>query len=224
MERIHIKKSLLITLLSLSITHCTPAKTHRETTYLEDQKTAVMIDKYIEQGNYTSALPLVKQLAEQGYAAAQFHLGMMYHKGHGTDSNETQAIYWYKKAAEQGYPSAQQNLGNMYYSVTDYDQAVYWWEKAATQGVDESQYNLALMYEDGLGNLEQSYKKAIYWYTQAAKQEHAISQHNLALLHMEGKGLQKDKFKAKLLFKRACNNGYSDACHNYAILNKENIH
>ena len=39
--------------------------------------------------------------AEQGYAKAQFNLGMMYRRGEGVEQSDVKAVEWYLKAAEQ---------------------------------------------------------------------------------------------------------------------------
>lgn len=39
--------------------------------------------------------------AEQGNADEQFHLGIMYVMGHGTDRDSTKARLWFEKAANQ---------------------------------------------------------------------------------------------------------------------------
>ena len=44
--------------------------------------------------------------AEQGYANAQYNLGVMYANGEGVTRDHKQAVYWYTKAAEQGYVEA----------------------------------------------------------------------------------------------------------------------
>ena len=54
------------------------------------------------------------QAAEQGYAKAQFNLGLIYYNGQGVRQDYTQAVQWYRKAAEQGDAKAQYNLGVMY--------------------------------------------------------------------------------------------------------------
>ncbi|ENW6316992.1 sel1 repeat family protein [Neisseria gonorrhoeae] len=55
------------------------------------------------------------QAAEQGNAAAQFNLGVMYENGQGVRQDYVQAVQWYRKASEQGDAQAQYNLGLMYY-------------------------------------------------------------------------------------------------------------
>ena len=51
------------------------------------------------------------QVAEQGDAAAQYNLGLMYYKGQGVRQDDAQAVQWFHKAAEQGSAAAQYNLG-----------------------------------------------------------------------------------------------------------------
>lgn len=48
--------------------------------------------------------------AEQGYADAQYSLGLCYAKGDGVPQDYKQAVYWYSKAAEQGLAEAQESL------------------------------------------------------------------------------------------------------------------
>ena len=52
--------------------------------------------------------------AEQGYAPAQYDLGICYRQGEGVDKDPLTAISWYLKAAEQGHGGAMNNLGIMY--------------------------------------------------------------------------------------------------------------
>ena len=77
------------------------------------------------------------QAAEQGFAAAQYNLGLMYANGQGVHQDDAQAVQWYRKAAEQGYAQAQYNLGVRYDNGRgvrqDYTQAVQWYRKAAEQ-------------------------------------------------------------------------------------------
>jgi TPR repeat protein len=64
-----------------------------------------------EKKDYVSALKGFKPLAEQGDAAAQYNLGIMYADGQGTPENYGEAVKWWRKAAEQGHADAMGNLG-----------------------------------------------------------------------------------------------------------------
>ena len=53
-------------------------------------------------GDYETAHELVRPLAEQGDALAQYSLGEMYDLGEGVPEDDAEAAKWYRKAAEQG--------------------------------------------------------------------------------------------------------------------------
>jgi hypothetical protein len=65
-------------------------------------------------GDFITAAREFRTLAEQGFAEAQYNLGVMYDNGKGVPQNYAQAVQWYRKAAEQGVAEAQNNLGLMY--------------------------------------------------------------------------------------------------------------
>lgn len=65
-------------------------------------------------GDYVTALEEWRPLAEQGDAAAQVHLGILYKRGRGVLQDYAEAADWYRKAAEQGNSGAQTFLGFMY--------------------------------------------------------------------------------------------------------------
>jgi hypothetical protein len=66
-------------------------------------------------GDYLTALRLLKPLAAQGHAEAQYNLGGMYAEGRGVPQDYGEATKWFRKAAEQGHVEAQYNLGGMYF-------------------------------------------------------------------------------------------------------------
>lgn len=84
--------------------------------------------------------------AEQGYADAQFNLGLMYINGEGVPQDIPHAVELFQKAAEQGHVDAQNNLGAMYFTgegvKRDEKKAIEWFEKAAAQGNEDARANL----------------------------------------------------------------------------------
>ena len=90
-----------------------------------------------------------RKAADQGFASAQFNLGVMYANGQGVPQDYAAAVSWYRKAAEQGHASAQNNLGLMYgkgQGVTqDYVQAHMWWNLAAAKGDTDAVKNRDLI-------------------------------------------------------------------------------
>ena len=82
---------------------------------------------------FTEEAKRITKAAEQGYADAQFRLGMRYYSGRGEDY--TEAVKWFRKAAEQGYADAQYLLGMQYEQgigvPEDPREAARWYAKAA---------------------------------------------------------------------------------------------
>jgi TPR repeat protein len=117
------------------------------------------------------AAAIYRKAAEQGDAAAQYNLGIMYDHGRGVPQDYAQAALWYRKAAEQGFASAQLNLGAAYYEgqgvTQDYAQAAAWYRKAAEQGDATAQFNLGAAYCDGQG-VAKDYAEAYLWLNLAA--------------------------------------------------------
>ena len=116
---------------------------------LEDARAAY------DKQDYTTALRLLRPLAAQGEADAQFHLGVMYQVGQGVPQDYAQAVKWYRLAADQDNARAQFMLGGMYDVgqgvPQDYAQALKWYRLAADQGYALAQLNLGFMYELGQG-------------------------------------------------------------------------
>ena len=86
-------------------------------------------------------------LADQGSAAAQYSLGLMYDEGLGVFPQDyAEAARWFRLAADQGFADAQFSLGykyNLGQGVPQDDaEAVRWYRLAADQGLDVAQYNL----------------------------------------------------------------------------------
>src|SRR6266699_2612959 len=57
------------------------------------------------------AFARIKASADNGDAAAQFQLGMLYASGMGVPRDIVKAAKWHRKAAEQGLTTAQYQLG-----------------------------------------------------------------------------------------------------------------
>ena len=104
-------------------------------------------------GDYVKALRLIRPLANDGDAAAQFNLGLMYMTGHGVQQDDSAAALWFRKAAEQGYAFAQSNLGALYRDgrgvPQDDTEAVMWFRKAADQGEAVAEFLLGNQYASG---------------------------------------------------------------------------
>jgi TPR repeat protein len=135
-------------------------------------------------GDYSTALRLIRPLAEKDDANAQRLLGDMYADERGVpkdmkpDARYAMAATWYRKAAEQGDAAAkseladiQDRLGIMYELgvgvAKDHAEAAVWYRMAAEQGYADAQVNLGNMYVRGLG-VPQDYVTAHMWLNLAA--------------------------------------------------------
>ena len=105
--------------------------------------------------NNAEAIKWFRKAAMQGYAKAQYNLGVMYANGEGVPEDDAEAANWYRKAAMQGQADAQYSLGVRYANgegvPEDDAEAVNWFRKAARQGMDKAQFNLGVMYGNGEG-------------------------------------------------------------------------
>jgi len=102
-----------------------------------------------QRGDYATAYRELLTPAQQGYAKAQFILGVMYDNGKGVPRDDKEAVKWYRLAAEQGVAYAQFNLGSMYTKgegvPQDYILAHYWFNLAVAQGLEKARNALDLV-------------------------------------------------------------------------------
>jgi len=99
--------------------------------------------------------------ANQGFAPAQFSLGVCCMNGEGVLKDYHQGFLWYTRAAEQGYAPAQTNLGLCYEggigTTQDLPKAVYWWQKAAAKNYEPAKFFLGPYFRsDSKTNLKRS--------------------------------------------------------------------
>ncbi|MHB8455363.1 MAG: tetratricopeptide repeat protein [Acidiferrobacterales bacterium] len=111
--------------------------------------------KAAKAGHYKTAAKILRPLADQGDARAQYNLGVLYSDGRGVPQNYQEAMTWYRKAADQGFAAAQYDLGVVYATgqgvPRSHQEAMTWYRKAADQGLAIAQFNLGLGYLTGLG-------------------------------------------------------------------------
>ena len=88
--------------------------------------------------DYAAAASWYRKAADQGYAKAQYNLGLVYARSQGVPEDIAAAVSWYRKAADRGDASAQSFLGLMYYNghggTLDYVQAHMWFNLVAAKG------------------------------------------------------------------------------------------
>jgi hypothetical protein len=92
--------------------------------------------------DYQEAVKWYRLAAAQGYAAAEYSLGVAYDKGQGVPQDYREAVKWYRLAAAQGHELAQIILGVMYTNGKgvrqDFMRAHMWFDLAAAAANGDS--------------------------------------------------------------------------------------
>jgi len=137
------------------------------------------------------------KIAEAGNPAAQYHLGMLYNNGIGTEKDISKAFYWFEKSASAGDPLGHYKVG-CYYSgqgegiiTLDKTKALTHKLIAAESGYVRAQYDVAAIYYR-----KKDMNKAITWWEKAANQGHPDSVKVLFALYYTGSDIPKDATKA----------------------------
>ena len=120
---------------------------------------------------------LIRLSAEQGFAAAQYNMGVILETGLGGKiadiEEEKQAFDWYRKAADQGCAAAMTSVGWCLYKGIGVEpnlpDALSWLREAATKGDLRGQLLLAEIYakDERCNNKDE----ALYWFSQLARHE-----------------------------------------------------
>jgi len=183
--------------------------------------------KAADQGN-RDAIASLKRLSKpaepnQGDAATQFSLAVLYEHGLGVPKDLWKAADLYQKAAAQGHAGAQTVLGWLYEHgegvPKDLWKAADLYQKAAAQGHAGGQTSLGLLYEHGQG-VSKDLGKAAELYQKAADQGNTDAQCNLGWLYENGWGVPKDFAKAEQLYRKAADQGNQAAKANLKRLSR----
>ncbi|WP_313044218.1 tetratricopeptide repeat protein [Acinetobacter sp.] len=109
----------------------------------------------LEQGYYTEAASIFKEIENDNFAPAFNLIGVMYNYGYGYDVDLEKALKYYKKAALLGNPDAQFNIGQMYFDGIgvnkDFKEAFKWYTLSANQNYSLAEIQLATLYFKGYG-------------------------------------------------------------------------
>jgi hypothetical protein len=144
---------------------------------LEEAKAAIQNEDFIK------ASELLRPLAEENNAEAQFLLGSLYVNGQGVEKDDTEGLSWVMKAARLGYDEAMLRAISICLDL-------------ATQGDATAIYNLGYMCLHGWGG-EQDPNVCIGWLERAAKSGHDHSAKVLSGIYAKGKfGITPDEEKA----------------------------
>jgi uncharacterized protein len=143
-------------------------------------------------------------LANKGDAEAQYHVGMMYNNGIGTQQDPKQAFGWFEKSAAGHDPLGAFKLGCYYAGQfagvvkTDEDAALKYKLVSAEAGYSLAQHDVAVHYAR-LGNFEE----AVKWLKLASDQGYDSSLWGLSSSYHDGKGVPQDLSRAFAYFSLA---------------------
>ena len=167
--------------------------------------------------NPTSAIDLLRQSADLGYAPAQVALGYFSDVGVVVVSDQGQAAQWYRRAADQNDRLAEWLLGRLYYASSgvprDVDGAAKSFKRAADQGDAFGEYLL------GEIELEKhNYTNAAALLRKASEQGLPQAQWQYGKLLKEGQGTKLDKFEAYVWLLISFDAGVTAASNDLAAL------
>ncbi len=136
--------------------------------------------------DYAKALKWFKKA--EGFANADYEVGLMYVNGHGTSQDYEKGAHWLKKVA---------NIkGNCYF------------EGCRTQR--DAQYLLATLYYKGSG-VTQDYKEAFRLFKEAAFRNHGMAQFAVGDMYYLSQGISQDIVMAHMWMSIAANNNTAKA-------------
>ncbi|MFR9535067.1 MAG: hypothetical protein SNG49_09635 [Rikenellaceae bacterium] len=99
----------------------------------------------IEGAKPSFGLADIFNVAQSGYAEAQYYLGALYDDGISIQRDLRQARKWYQAAAEQGYADAMRELAEMYKKgkggKKDHRMSLYWQEEFLKAIADDPNYS-----------------------------------------------------------------------------------
>lgn len=147
-------------------------------------------------GRAGMAVPLFKELADEGDAKSMVELANCYDEGLGIEQDYEVAKKLYEKAAEQDEPEALLNVGFNYfcglYGKPNFEKAMEYYEKAVEDLPWMAWFCMARLYEGG-GNMPYNPEKYFQYMELSAEQDYPCAAYKLALCYLEGIGTAKDE-------------------------------
>jgi TPR repeat protein len=177
-------------------------------------------DEAVRNGDYATAIPIYRSLAEKGDVGAQMRLGFFYESGAaGLKRDWVESAKWYSKAVDAGDESAVFVLSFLgrYWRHREGASAppiIYnLVEKVAKSGFAVAQFSLGVMnypigdpsFDAAKGNPAQ----ALVWYRRAAEQGDIGAQVALGLAYAQGIGVVQDYIVADKWFNIAASRAKS---------------
>lgn len=127
--------------------------------------------RYNDENSLEEAVEFFTSSAHEGFAVAQFYLGLCYMGGKGVKQDSRISFIWFLRAAERGHARAQFALAQCYGKGmgvrANSIEAFKWYVEAAEQDDADAQFELALYYLSGTGVTKDT-MVGIIWLRKAA--------------------------------------------------------
>jgi len=169
----------------------------------------------IEREDYTLATQLLRPLADDGQAAAQYLLGYLFFTSADVAKDDSRA--WLQRAAAQDHPEALYHLaclGDQFdFGPPEDETRRALLVRAAELGAAEAQRDLGCFYATGDDGFPKDEALGRLWYGRAAAQNHVDAQYNYGSMLLYGEGGPADPETGKDLIRRAAAQGDAAAIH-----------
>lgn len=144
-----------------------------------------------DRGDHTTALQLLRPLAESGSSAAQYLVGSMHEAGKGLPLDLEQAAAWYRKAAKSYHDDASIRLALLLIeeriAQQEGDAIITWYMKAEQRcNHAELEYRLGLLCSSKKARAQYHPAYAASMLRKAAEKHHAMAQYTLGQLYEKG--------------------------------------
>jgi localization factor PodJL len=154
----------------------------------------------LETGNREEGAALLRQLADTGFAMAQYRLAKIYERGQAGRADLALARQWTERAANAGNVQAMHDLGvyNSRDETAPRDEvaAFRWFRQAADFDLRDSQFNLGVIYQQGRG-VTADHAEALFWFLLAARHDDADAAARAAALEAELTPMQIEQARAR---------------------------
>ena len=177
--------------------------------FSNDYDNAIELTK---RGEYQSALEILKRLADNGNADAQYRVGQMYDFGYGTKVDYEKAKYYYQLVIDKYYfPGAYFNLACIYLENDNNTNKALELLYKIENTYPDAQHLIAKIFHNGI-NIKRNLSESFKWYLKAANNNVAYSQYMIGKFYENGLGgIKEDIKKAKEWYLKAANNGNKES-------------
>jgi len=176
---------------------------------------------------WSTAMNLLKPLADQGHADAMMLVGDIYHAGRAVKQDPEEAKKWwhraidqYRKHADRGDTTALMRIARYFHywsAEKDLNEANNWYRKAADQGSADAMWAIGNLYRDGLNGKRDDDEAAKWWskaidqYRISAEEGDVAAQETLARCYQNGWSVKPDRNESIKWYRMAAEQGDADA-------------